>query len=55
MVSSGVGKSLLCVRSISILAECDGNDVNIHMRKVQSVISSSVWVSCVWYLLCLGK
>jgi len=46
MASSGVGKGLLCFRAINIIAYCDGSDVNICVRKSQSVIASSVWFSC---------
>ena len=47
MASSGVGKWLLCFRTINIITYCDGNDVNIFLRKSRSVIASSVWSSCV--------
>jgi len=47
MASSGVGKGLLCCRTINIIAYCDGNDVNICVQKSQSVIASSVRSSCV--------
>jgi hypothetical protein len=47
MASSGVGKGLLCFRTINIIAYCDGSDVNICVRKSQSVIASSVWSSCI--------
>ena len=47
MASSGVGKGLLCFRTIYIIAYCDGNDVNLCVRKSRSVIASSVSSSCV--------
>jgi len=46
MASLGVGRSLLCCRTINIIAYCDGSDVNICMRKSRSVIASSVWTTC---------
>jgi len=47
MASSGLGKGLLCFRTINIIAYCDGNDVNICVRKSRPVIASSVWSNCV--------
>jgi len=47
MASSGVGKGLLCFRTINIIAYCEGNDENIYVQKSRSVIASSVWSSCV--------
>jgi len=46
MASSGVGKGLLCFRTINIIAYCDSNDVNISVRKSRSVFALSVWSSC---------
>ena len=53
MDSSGVGKGHLWFRTINIIAYCDGNDVNICVQKLRSVIASSEWSSCARLLLSL--
>jgi len=46
MASLGIVKGLLYFGTINIIAYCDGSDVNICVRKSQSVIASLVWSSC---------
>jgi len=46
MACSVEGRSLLCVRTIDLIAYCAGSDVNISVGKLRSVIASSVWSSC---------